>query len=244
MKILLLCLSIMTSVAFGADTNLKNETELGLTDVSGNAQATTFHAKHQSIYNMDLNVFSLKGQYFYGEANDELSVRNWNVILRYDRVLSDRFSLFASEGVEGNKFAGYVWRSNTDVGAKYFIMPKANKDSLDYFFTEFGYRLSDEERVSGVTTDANTISHQSRLYAEYSKACNQNFSFKTLAEWIKTYGNDNRNQVNAEFSANSKMSDMLTMKLAYNVRYDDTLKERGLQESTDKILTVAVIANY
>jgi putative salt-induced outer membrane protein YdiY len=76
------------------------------------------------------------------------------------------------------------------------------------------------------------------------KKFSPSFYGKFYAEWLKTIGNDNRNIVVSEISGNSRMSEMLTLKVAYLMRYDDTLQDRGFEHSNDRILTVAVIATY
>jgi hypothetical protein len=49
---------------------------------------------------------------------------------------------------------------------------------------------------------------------------------------------------NTELSALTKMSDILSMKASYLVRYDDTLKDKGFERNITNILMVALIANY
>lgn len=138
---------------------------------------------------------------------------------------------------------GYVLRSNTDIGAKYFFSAQENPKDLDYFFAELGYRLSYEDLTTN-PTNANSTSNQARAYTEYSKAWTATFSTKLWVEYIKTLGNDNREMINTELSAIAQMSDLLSMKASYLVRYDDTLKDKGFERNVNNVLMIALIANY
>lgn len=224
-----------------------NESEAGLSSSksaqSSSLDSTLYYGKHKSTVQKGLNTYSAFGDYFYGKQGDQLNTRNWMTGFQYDHAFSDRFKGFLAETLQGNRFMGFVLRSNTDLGGKYFFLTQEDPKDLDYFFAELGYRLSYEDLTNN-STGANSTSNQGRAYTEFSKAWTATFSTKLWVEYIKTFGNDNRDMVNTELSALTKMSDLLSMKASYLVRYDDTLKDKGFERTTTNILMVALIANY
>jgi hypothetical protein len=236
-------------VASVASVQFAHESELGITS-SKSAKGSSkdsdlYFGKHKSVADFGLDIVTLNGNYFYGKTGAELSARNWQTGLRYDRKLSDKWAAFASEAVEGNKFMGYTLRSNTDVGGKYFFSPQESVTDLDYFFVEAGYRLTYEDRKSENTTfQANSTSSKARIFTEYSVAWNKTLATKAGLEYLKTLGNDNRDMYNLDLSALSKMTDTVTLKAGYALKYDDTLKKQGFEKSTDSVITVSLIANY
>ncbi len=242
---MLISLSALSQVASSA--KWANESEAGLSSSksaeSSSLDSNLYYGKHKSTVEVGVNTYSAFGNYFYGKQGDQLNTRNWMAGAKWDRAFSDRLKGFLAETLEGNRFMGYVLRSNTDIGAKYYFSVQEDPKDLDYFFAELGYRLSYEDLTVN-PTGANSTSNQARAYSEYSKAWTATFSTKLWAEYIKTIGNDNKDMINTELSALTKMSDILAMKASYLLKYDDTLKDKGFERNTTSMLMVALIANY
>ncbi len=224
-----------------------NESEAGLTSTQSAQSAALdtnlYYGKHKTTFEKGSNTLSVLGNYFYGKQGNNLNARSWIAGFKWDKAYSNVLKAFLAETVEGNRFMGYTLRSNTDIGAKYFIQTQDDPKDLDYFFVELGYRLSYEDLTNNAT-GANSTSNQGRAFSEYSKAWNTAFSTKLWVEYIKTFGNDNRDMLNSELSGLTKVSDLLSMKASYLVRYDDTLKDKGFERNTTTMLMVALIANY
>jgi len=234
-------------IAQDITTKWANESEAGLTSTQSAQSATLdtnlYYGKHKTTVEKGSNTLSVFGNYFYGKQGDELNARHWMAGFKWDKAYSKILKAFLAETVEGNRFMGYVLRSNTDVGGKYYFLTQDEPKDLDYFFAELGYRLSFEDLTNN-RTGASSTSNQGRAYSEYSKAWTATFSSKLWVEYIKTFGNDNRDMLNSEISGLTKMSDILSMKASYLVRYDDTLKDKSFERNTTTMLMVALIANY
>ena len=166
--------------------------------------------------------------------------------LRYDRSLEKDWSIFFGENLEGDKFLSYSLRSNTDLGSKYFLYSKDNDQDLRYLFLEGGYRLTYEDRVSqpGSTFKANSTSHKGRAGSEASYLWTESFSTKFSIEYLKTFENDHRRQVNAELGAINKLSKVLSFKASYLYNYDSSLRDQGFAYNASKTLAVSLVANY
>ncbi|MCB9091080.1 MAG: DUF481 domain-containing protein [Halobacteriovoraceae bacterium] len=225
-------------------SNWKNQSELGATSISGNTETTTINALHSSIWEKEKNVVTGKGDYVYGEADDVVTARSWSASLRYDRKINDRWNWFLAQGVEGNKFSGFEERRNSDLGAKYYLIPQENKDDIDYLFFELGYRYTHEERIDNTDPDFEQDSSVGRAYIEYSKPVTESFKFKTNLEYLKTFDSDERNLYTFEIAGVNSLSEMLSLKVSYKLIKDDTLKDRGFTSDTDKTLTVLLVATY
>ena len=248
LKVLLLGFLLSLNVtAQEVTTKWANESEAGLTSTQSAQSAALdtnlYFGKHKSTVEKGSNTFSAMGNYFYGKQGNELNARSWMAGFKWDKAYNANLKAFLAETVEGNRFMGYTLRSNTDIGAKYFFLTQEDPKDLDYLFSELGYRLSYEDLTNNLT-GANSTSNQGRTYVEYSKAWTTTFSTKLWAEYIKTFSNDNRDMINSEVSALTKMSDLLSMKASYLVRYDDTLKDKNFERNTTTMLMVALIANY
>jgi hypothetical protein len=248
-KLLLVLISLNLNAQESTRT-ITNESSLGLTSFrsaqNSNLDTELYFGKHLSELKRSQDKWGLKGEYFYGKTGDQLTARSWLAGLRYDRILSPIWSLFAAENVEGNRFLSFVLRSNTDLGAKYFVYEKSDDKDLNYWLAEAGYRLTYEDRISqaGSTFAANSTSSKGRLATEASYLWTESFSNKLTVEYLKTIGNDYREQVNAEIAAINKLSAILSFKASYLYNYDDTLKDQGFAYNASKTLAVSLIANY
>ena len=249
MRLALVSLLLCSTSVFSQDSSTKwaNESEAGLSSIksaqSSGLDTDLYYGKHKSDVSRGINSYSAFGNYYYGKQGSDLNTRNWAAGLKWGRSFSERLKGFLSETLEGNRFMGYVLRSNTDLGARYYFSTQEDPKDLDYFFAELGYRLSYEDLTTN-TTDARSTNNQARAYTEYSKPWTATFSTKFWFEYIKTLGNDNRDMFNTEISASTKMSDLLSMKASYLVRYDDTLKDKGFERNTTNVMMLALIANY
>ncbi|MDH4468108.1 MAG: DUF481 domain-containing protein [Bacteriovoracaceae bacterium] len=239
-----------TPVVLENVTTISNESSLGLTSFqsaqNSNLNTELYFGKHSTSLDHGLNKYKFNGEYFYGKTGEQLTARNWLAGLRYDRSLEKDWSVFFGENVEGNKFLSYSIRSNTDLGSKYFLESRDNDQDLKYVFVEGGYRLTYEDRVSqaGSTFTANSTSHKGRAASEASYLWTESFSTKFSIEYLKTFGNDHRRQVNAELGAINKLSKVLSFKASYLYNYDSSLRDQGFAYNASKTLAVSLVANY
>ncbi len=233
---------LLILLSLSARSNVRNESELGLTEARGNTQNMTFFGKHASELNKGKSLYIARGHYYYGKANDELNLRNWMSEFRWKRTFAKRWDSVLSQKVEGNRFMGYEWRTNTDIGTAFYLIPKKEANDRNFLLLEFGYRYQYEERV--VADDVDNGSHQSRIFIQNSREHSKTFFTMLSTEWAKTHGNDHRDMLTIEASANANINSTFTMKTSYTIRYDDTLQARGFEYSNDRILTISLVANY
>ena len=126
-----------------AEDGFKNESEVGLVMTSGNTDAKTTNAKEVTSYEFNKNTFKNTAAFFRSKNSGVESANAWSFGIRYERALSERFSIYIGQSLDADKFQNIRQRYNSDIGGKYMIR---KTDQLDWF-TEAGYRFTKENRV-------------------------------------------------------------------------------------------------
>lgn len=219
-----------------ASAELANKTEGGVVITSGNTRTQSIQAKHLSTYTWEKNKLSLSGFFLKGKSEGVLNAKKWDSTLRYERAFSDLFSGFASQGVESDKFAGYLQRYNSDLGPKYFIIKEEN---FWNWFIEAGYRYTRERRVNGTKSNAS----KGRAYTEVSKKWNEGSSSKLWMEYIPNFSNSKDWLFNTELSTDASITNILALRIAYLMKYDNQ-PNAGTKKKTDSTLTTSLVATY
>lgn len=218
-----------------ANSPFHNESEAGVVITTGNSKSQSYNFKQMSSYEFTGNVVKFNGRYLGTQSNGLESARSWSLGLRYERILSDKLSIFASETLESDVFAGYVQRYNTDVGGKYELM---KQDDFNWF-AEAGYRYTAEHRL--IAPDAN--SHFIRLYTEANKKWNESVSTRLWVEGLPNLTTSDAYQLNTELSLSAVLTSIFSLKTAYAIKYNH-LPAPGVLENTDSQFTTALVARF
>jgi putative salt-induced outer membrane protein len=241
MKVLVLVSSVLLAIAnisLAADAppadGWKNESQAGLVLTKGNSDTSTQSLGEVASYQFGQNIVKLTANYLYSKSSDVVSAKSWNLGLRYERILTDKFSIFAGESVEGNQFAGVNQRYNTDIGGKYTIV----KDDELTWFAEAGYRYTKENLIL-----ISQHLHYARAYSEIEKKFSSTVSMKYWLEYLPNLTISQDWQLNTELSLSAAISSIFSVKSAYNVKYDNQVNAPGLVK-TDKTLTTSLVAKF
>ncbi len=241
MRFALFALLLASSFAHAAETKpqlvpgLANETELGMVIASGNTRSQSTHANEAATYTFDANAIKLTGKYLLTTTSNVTTGKSWNLGLRYERALNDRLSVFLGQQVEGDAFAGYFQRYNTDAGLKAGIV----KDDTLEWFAEAGYRYTSEHKTTNVTK----TSHYARVYTEANKQWNASVSSKLWVEYLPNFTTSTDWQLNSEASITALLTSIFSLKTAYGVKYDNDLNT-GVLSHTDRLFTTALVAKF
>ena len=241
--LLTLTLLLTASVSM-AEGNFSHESQLTMIVVGGNSQSDTYNAKTINGYKFSDYKATFGGHYTLGSSTvnetSTVSVRNWDLNLRFDRNLSEKMSLFLGETVNGNKFAGYETRYNTDFGVSYSVI-KTDKTTLK---GDLGYRYSVEELEFKPTVgDKTNKSHQARLYAENTNKHTPTLSTKFTVEYVPNFTETDDWQLNVSPSLIMQMSSLLSLKLGYEGKYDNKTAEET-HRKFDFNYTTTLIAKF
>ncbi len=212
-----------------------NETEAALVRVNGNTKSESYSLKQKTEFSLEMNKLVGAGRYVQSKSGSVEIGRAWDASLRYERSLSDQWSLFLEQGAESDAFAGYVQRDHTDLGAKYFFW----KEAKHTLFAEAGARRSVVNPVGPAPSEENT---SGRAYAEWNKELNETVTAKFWLEYLPNSKDAGAYRANYEPSLSVMMSKVFSMKLSYLVKYQN--KVAAGAEKEDTTLTSSIVAKF
>lgn len=234
MKFLMSLILLLTlSVAYAAD--LTNESELGIAVASGNSESKNYNFKQENKFSFGENMFKFNARYLNTYADEKESARYLLGALRYERELSNRFSVYAGQMLESDKFSGYDLRHSSDAGFKYFI----KKEDTFYWTAELGYRYTNEKQVSG----AHAYRNQLRTYTEMEKKWSPTVSTKYYLEYLPNLDDTKDYEINSEASISAALNNVFSIKTAYLLRYDRVPPPTAATR-TDTLFTTALVAKF
>lgn len=213
-------------------TGLVNQTELGLNVANGNSRSQNYNFKQSSSYLFTADSIRLNGHYTRLISDEAESARNWDVSLRYDRGFSRLWSIFFSEGAEGDPYAGIEDRYNTDLGAKYYVQ----RVSALTWFLEGGYRHTEEHDID----ESVSLLHYVRVYSETEKKWAPNLAGKIWLEYLENVKMSEDFKFNGEISISSKVSDNLDLKTSYSLRFNN-IPPRGALYKADTFFMTSLV---
>lgn len=207
-----LCVLILTSCSAWA--KYTNESELSSIVTGGNSEVETYLVKTDNRLAFDIYSYNLNGHYTYGEANNEVSARDWHINPKIERKISQSFAVYVGELVEGYRFQGIKARYNSDAGLKYYFI---KSDDMN-IFSEAGYRYTIEDRY---TPEENVYENKGRLYGEINQQPNKNFSYRYWLEYLPNFTNAKDYILTHEASITSILTNTFSLKFSYRGIYDD-----------------------
>lgn len=231
MKILFLMLFSLSAFA-----QYSNESELATIQTGGNSRVQTINAKTVNKYDLSLNKFLYGGHYTYGETKDGVSARNWDANGKYERELTNRFSLVIGEVIEGNQFIGIKARYNSDLGLKYYYLKTDSKN----FFSELSYRYTIEDRYSPIP---NAYDNKGRFYNELDHKFSETVSYKFWLEYVPNFTVGGDYLLNGEASLTSILNSLFSLKIAYKGMYDNLPATPQLR-NYDYMTTTSIVAKF
>jgi putative salt-induced outer membrane protein len=136
--------------------------------------------------------------------------------------------------VESDKFAGFMQRYNTDVGAKYWIY---HQEKIWEWFAELGYRYQSEHRVTGERAKSSLI----RSYTEANRQWNERVSSRLWLEYLPNLTNSDAWLLNGEFSSSFLLNSIFAVKIAYLSKYQNRPTS---PKKTDATYTTSLVAKF
>lgn len=160
------------------------------------------------------------------ESEVETTMENYQGKLRYDRFVSDRFSLFLSLSARRDRFQGLASRLNLDPGfAYYFIVEEKQR-----LWGELGYDLQydvrtnaaiDDSAAEGSLLDKTNSRHSARGFLGYHVNVNENVSFDTGAELLVAIPKTENWRLNWDTSITAALDTRFSLGATFNLRYDN-----------------------
>lgn len=228
------CMNFAQAIVAENENTFSNESELGLVLTSGNSETQSWNAKQNNSYIHEKDTYKAEGKYLKSSSGSQKTAESWLFGLRYERALNTDFSLFVAQNIEGDSFAGYDQRRNTDIGAKYNII----KHDDFYWLLEAGYRYTHTD----LTTGGTEYSNGARVYTETQKKWTETTSGKFWIEYLPSFTDSEDYFVNAELSLSSALSSTFSVKTAYLAKYMNIPGAAG--ERTDTTFTTSLVAKF
>jgi putative salt-induced outer membrane protein len=230
-------LFICSLLSISALASFSTEDEVSAVVSGGNSDVKTYNVKSVNKYKFsEKNSAGFNLNYTYGESDGERSAENWDALLRYDRAILTKSSLFLAELVEANRFSGYSRRYNTDFGFKHMLLG-TKKYSSNF---ELSYRYTIEKNVDESVEDKKDS--KARLFADVERKFHANNAMKLWAEYIPNFSESDDYLLNMGYSLSVVLTDTFSLKLSYIWKYDN-MPVVG-NSTSDYTYTTGILAKF
>lgn len=203
-------------------SQMTHESEMSILNTGGNTNVQTYLLRSKNQLIARRNTYRFGGHYAYGEANEVVSVRDWDANGQYERMVTRSTAVLLGEFIEGYRFRNIKARYNSDIGLKYHFI----RSDLQNLFGEIGYRYSVEDRYS---PNENLYESKIRAYSEYNRKVTETFQWRMWGEYIPNFTDEQRYLINFELSGTAILSSIFSLKVAYRGFYDDRPASPGLK---------------
>lgn len=211
----------------------KEATELKLSAgglfASGNSRSMAATGSGMLRLRRQLNEYSANVAANYGRSAptpaDEMrtSVSNIQGRVRYDRFLSEHWSLFVAQNARKDRFQGLALRLNFDPGLAYYFFDE-DKHRL---WAEAGYDLQYDIRENSALRASPTplgkteTRHSVRGFLGYENNINEVLRFTTGVEYIQSVQESKNWRLNWDSSLTSAISNKFSFATTFTLRYDN-----------------------
>lgn len=229
--------TLLFLIAGSANATFEHIGEASIVLSGGNSDLSTYNFKTNNTKKFDKLTGSFGGHYTLGEASDVEIVRNWDVNAKVDTKFTKTLGAFIGEKLEGDKFAGYERRLNTDVGIS------------DVFFTsdtqelkgEVGYRNFYEKNIDPAVGSKND--HMGRLNLKYRYTAKDRFVIESYVEYLPNFSESEDYLVNFGPSIAFSLTSIFSFKVGYDGRYDNQPAIEG-NRKLDYLYTTSIISKF
>jgi putative salt-induced outer membrane protein len=235
-NLLFVLCTFLSISAFADDVKpgFSDESSAGVVLTSGNTSTSTVNLAQKNVNILGLNVYKFDASYLRASNTGDVQALQWSVGVRYERELSKEFNLYVAETANGDRFQGIDQRYNSDIGAKYFFQ---KTEKLNWF-SEAGYRFTRENYPYGFK-NLNFI----RLYNEIENTWRKGVSAKWWVDFLPNITDSRGYQFNTEISILVALSDIFSLKSAYELRYYNE-PPIGVLHTTDTTFTTSLVAKF
>jgi len=232
----LIVILTMVTLGYAQEKSWTDEAELSFVDTGGNTEIRTLSAQNLLKYKF---TEKLQGAWkigaLYGESDGEKNAESYFTELRTDYLFTELFYSFALGGFLRDEFAGIDSRYyvGPGIGYKFLIGPK------HHLVGEAGVNWVKEEYTDH--TDEAYV--QGRAFAQYEYAFTDKNRFSQSLEYLYDFEDSDNYNLNSETALISALSDYLSLKASYVVKYDNEPVPETL-EDTDTILGITLIVSF
>jgi hypothetical protein len=184
---------------------------LGAQLAAGNSNmfGATGNGKYEMRRGADGFGASILGNYGQAEApnsgsGEHVTTQNLQGRLRYDRFLTDRFSVFGIATARNDRFQGLIFRLNLDPGVKYLFVA----DPQTTFWGELGYDYEFAYRLDSASIDQmppirrKVADDSARVFLGFKHAFNKDVTLATGLEFLQGFVKSERDHLDFDSRLN------------------------------------------
>lgn len=214
--------------------------QAGGMEASGNSRVINGTASAQGRLRRDANQGSAVLAANYGrspvEPTDRRSkmktgVENYQGKIRYDRFITERFTLFGAVSARRDRFQNLNLRLNFDPGVSYYFITEPKQQ----FWGELGYDLqydirtqksvdaaaaAHEKNSANEEIDKTETRHSARVFAGYANNLTDYFGISTGLEYLQGIPETTNWRLNWDLGMNSKIAGNFSMAVTFSLKYD------------------------
>ncbi|MFW6114983.1 MAG: DUF481 domain-containing protein [Thermodesulfobacteriota bacterium] len=213
-----------------------DEAELSFVDTGGNSDLLSLSAKNLLAYTFSEKLSGTwEVNALYGESDGVKNAESYATEFRMEYLVTERLFYSAMAGWLKDEFSGIDSRYylGPGVGYKFLTGPK------HFLQGELGVNYVTEEYTDD--TDADYL--QGRAFGGYEYAFSKKNKFSQSLEFLYDFEESENYNINSETALISAISDYLSLKTSYQIKYDNQPVPETLKE-TDTILSVTLVVTF
>jgi putative salt-induced outer membrane protein len=236
--VFIILIAVFSSIpaAFGQEKKWKDEAELSLVDTGGNTEVLSLSVNNILQYAFDED---LKGTWklsaLYGESDGVKNAESYTSEARLDYFFTDQLYVAGIAGWLKDEFAG--------IEAKYYVGPAVGyrlfTGPRHFLLGEVGLNYVTEKYID--STDEQFI--EGRIFGKYEYAFSKKNKFSQSLEYLYNSDDSEAYKVNSETALISALSDYLSLKASYDIKYANKPVPQTLDD-TDTVLSLALVVNF
>ena len=213
---------------------LTDVAELSFVDTGGNTNVTNLSA-HNTLKYVPTSKFAVTWgvNLLFAETEGEKTAERYFTDIRLDYNVYVQFYSFGLVSWLQDELAGIDDRYNSAAGLGYHWLTGPKQ----LLMTEAGLTYTIEEFIDG--TDNEYLG--GRAYGKYTYLYSEKTQLYTWGEYLYDFEESENYMVNAEAGILTSVSDMLSLKASYQLKYDNE-PPKGATE-TDTTVAVTLVAN-
>jgi putative salt-induced outer membrane protein len=213
-----------------------DEAELSFVDTGGNTDLMSLSAKNLLTYTFDENLSGMwKLSALYGESDGVKNAERYATEIRLEYLVTEQLFSSIMAGWLKDEFSGIYSRYylGPGVGYKFLAGPK------HFLEGELGVNYVTDE----YTDDTEADYMQGRAFGKYEYAFTKKNKFSQSVEFLYDFEESENYNINSETALISALSDYLSLKATYEIKYDNEPVPATLEE-TDTILSITLVVTF
>jgi putative salt-induced outer membrane protein len=234
--VLLMVLAVGATAEEPADKKWKDEAEFLFVQTGGNTDVRTLAFSNMLEYKFSKSLIGVWNISALDTKTDgEQTAERYYTDLRLDYLFTEHWYAYVLGNWLKDEFAGFDQRYTLGPGAGYKILvgPK------HFLLAEAGLAYASEDYV--VEEDENFA--EGRAFGKYEYAFTEKNRFTLASEFLQDFNDTDNYKSNSEVAVISALTDILSLKVAYEVRYQNRPKPSDL-EKTDTVFGAAIVVTY